>query len=48
MKAKFHVEPPWEGGKNIYINGVGNMAKKATTPIFGENLQKSSTELIVL
>ena len=25
IKAKFHVEPPWEGGKKVYINGTGHM-----------------------
>ena len=24
-KAKFHVEPPWEGGTKVYINGQGHM-----------------------
>ena len=33
IKAKFHVEPPWEGGTKVYINGPGHMTKVATTPI---------------
>ena len=33
IKAKFHVEPPWEGGTKVYINGLGNMTKMAATPI---------------
>ena len=28
------MEPPWEGGKNIYINGPGRMTKIAATPMF--------------
>ena len=49
IKAKFYVEPPWERGKKVYINGPGHMTKMATTPIYRKNLQKSSpTELIVL
>ena len=49
FKAKSHVEPPWEGGKKVYINGPGHMYKMAAMPIYGKNLQKSSpTELIVL
>ena len=49
IKAKFHVELPWEGGKKAYINGPGHMTKMTVMPIYGKNLQKSSpTELIVL
>ena len=36
--AKFHVEPPWEGGPKVYINGPGHMTKMAATPIYGKNL----------
>ena len=25
VKAKFYVEPPWQGGKEVYINGPGHM-----------------------
>ena len=35
MKAKFPVEPPLEGGTKIGINGPGNMAIMAATPIYG-------------
>ena len=31
IKAKFHVEPPWEGDP-------GHMTKMAATPIYGKNL----------
>ena len=49
IKAKFRVEPPWEVGKKVYINGTGHTTKMAAMLIYGKNLQKSSiTELIVL
>ena len=35
-------------GKKVNINGPGHMTKMAVMPIYGKNLQKSSTELIVL
>ena len=41
IKAKYHVEPPWEGRKKVYINGLGRMTKIAAMPIYGENFQKS-------
>ena len=27
------MEPPWEGGKKVYINGPGHMTKMTATPI---------------
>ena len=38
IKAKFYVEPPWEGGTKVYINGPGHMTKMAAMPIYGINL----------
>ena len=43
VKTKFYVEPPWEGGTKVYINGPGHMTKMAATPIYGKNLSKSSS-----
>ena len=43
IKAKFYVEPPWEGGMKVYINGSGQMTKMAAMPIYGKNLTKSSS-----
>ena len=40
IKAKFFVEPPWEGGTKVYINGPGHMTKMAATPIYGKNPSK--------
>ena len=44
IKAKLYVEPPWEGGIKVYINGPGHITKMAALPIYGKNLQKSSPE----
>ena len=35
IKAKFYVEPFWEGGTKVYINRPGHM------PIYGKNLKKN-------
>ena len=43
IKTKFYVEPPWEGGTKVCINGPGHMTKMAATPIYGKNLKKSSS-----
>ena len=43
IKAKFYVEPPWEGRTKGYINGPGHMTKMAALPICGKNLKKSSS-----
>ena len=48
IKAKFYVEPPWERGTKVYINGPGHMTKMAAMPIYGKNLKKSSPEPEVL
>ena len=44
IKAKFYVEPPWEGGTKVCINGPGHMTKMAAMSIYGKNLKKSSPE----
>ena len=43
IKAKFYVEPPWERGTKVYINGPGHMTKMAAMPIYGKNLKKYSS-----
>ena len=43
IKAKYYVEPPWEGGTKVCINGPGHMTKMAAMPIYGKNLKKSSS-----
>ena len=40
IEAKFYVQPPWQGGKKVYINGPGHMTKMAATPINGKNPSK--------
>ena len=32
IKAKFYVDPPWEGGTKVCINGPGRMTKMAACP----------------
>ena len=39
IKAIFYLEPPWEGGTKVCINGPGHMTKMAATPIYGKNLK---------
>ena len=43
IKAKFYVEPLWEGGTKVCINGPGLMTKMAAMPIYGKNLTNSSS-----
>ena len=38
IKAKLHVEHPKEGGKKVYINGLGHMTKMAAMAINSKNL----------
>ena len=33
------MEPPWEGGTKVYINGPGHMTKMAAMPIYGKNVK---------
>ena len=37
------MEPSWEGGTKVCINGPGHMTKMAAMPIYGKNLEKSSS-----
>ena len=43
IKFKFHMEPPWDGRMKVCSNGPGHMTKMATVPIYGKNLNKSSS-----
>ena len=40
IKAKFYMEPPWEGRTKVCINGPGHMTKMAAMPIYGKNPSK--------
>ena len=42
IEAKFHIEPPWDGGTKVCLNGQGHMTKMAAMPIYSKNLKKSS------
>ena len=42
IKAKFHVEPPWDVGKKVYINGSGHMTKMAAMLIMLKAFKKFS------
>ena len=33
IEAKFHVEPPWNGGTKFWSNGPGHVTKMAAMPI---------------
>ena len=44
IEAKFYLEPPWDGGTEVYSNGLGHMTNMASMPIYGKNLKKSSLE----
>ena len=41
IEARFHVEPPWDGGMKVCSNGPGpgHMTNMATMPIYGKNLK---------
>ena len=39
IEAKFHVEPPWDGGMKVCSNGPGHMTNIATMPIYGKTLK---------
>ena len=42
-EAKFHVEPPWDGGMKVCSNGPGHMTNMAARPIYDRNLIESSS-----
>ena len=44
IEAKFHMEPPWDGGTKVCSNGPGHMTKMAAMPIYGKHLKKSSSQ----
>ena len=43
IEAKFHVEPPWDGGRKVYSNGLGHLTNMAAMAIYVKNLKKSSS-----
>ena len=38
IEAKFHMEPPWDGGTKVCSNGPCHMTKMAAIPIYGKNI----------
>ena len=44
IEAKFHVEPPWDEGTKVCLNGPGHMTKMAAMPIYDKSLKKSFLE----
>ena len=40
IKAKFHMEPQWDGGRKVCSRGLGHMTKMSPTPIYGKNPSK--------
>ena len=39
IKAKFYLDPPWEGGTKVYINRQGIMTKSVAMLIYGKTLK---------
>ena len=37
IKAKFYMEPPWDGGTKVHSNGPDHI------PTYGKNIKKSSS-----
>ena len=46
IKAKFYVEPPWEGGMKVYMNGPGHMRMNGTMPIYGKTFNNLLQEVL--
>ena len=38
IEAKFHMEPPWDEGTKVCLNGPGHMTNMAAIPIYGKIL----------
>ena len=43
IEAKFHVEPPWDGGMKVCSNGPGHLTSMAAMPLYGKTFKKSSS-----
>ena len=39
IEAKFHMEPPCDGGTKVCSNGPGHMTKMAAMPIYNKTLK---------
>ena len=40
IKAKFQMEPQWDGGKKVCSNDPGHVTKISVMPIYGKNPSK--------
>ena len=40
IKAKFHVQPPWDGGMKVCSTSSGYVTKMAALSVFGKTLKK--------
>ena len=50
IEAKFHMEPPWDGGTKVCSNGPGHMTNMDAMQISGKNLKKiifSGTKMLM-
>ena len=43
IEAKFHMEPQWDGGTKVCLNGWGHMTNMAAMPIYVKNMKNSSS-----
>ena len=43
IATKFHIQPPGTLGKKKMFNSLGLMSNMAVMPIYGKNLEKSSS-----
>ena len=41
IKAKFHMEPQWDGGTKVCSGVLGHMTKMFTTPVYRKTPLKS-------
>ena len=47
IATKFHIQPSGPLGKKNYSNGLGHMTNMAAMPIYGKNLNKSSSPELI-
>ena len=43
IEAKLHIQPLWDGGMKVCLNGPGHMTKIAAMSIYGKNPSKPSS-----
>ena len=45
IEAKFYVALPWDGGTKVWSNNLHHMTKLAAMPIYGKNLNKTTSSM---